>query len=222
MIINRYLQNIIQHPQFFKVCAVAGAVPSRDAIVNILHVLFNLHPTNTCQTTHVEPLVRIYRGTLSISDRKLLSIFQLFEVQRKSSVASLLSRWSSSPDVTSTTVLDAVHSLDAILVLRTCLNFPKWRRLEEQSTGSKSSHDIQLYDPIFLILIFAQMLSDTPPTSAFAWVELFRTNIVSLLIRSISSKDHRIREVAICQIAALWKCLEVCSALTMMSDLIAP
>lgn len=176
--------------------------------MNLLFVLFNLHPWNTCQPTHVDPLVRIYRGTLSISDRKLLSIFQLFEAQRKASVGSLLVRWSSSADIPSNNILDAVQNLDAIRVLRTCLTFPKWRRFEDQLQEGEHL-DIQIYDPVFLILIFTQMLADSPPDSAFAWVEVFRTNIVGLLIRSLSSKDGRIREVAIPQIAALWRYIEV-------------
>jgi nucleolar pre-ribosomal-associated protein 1 len=207
--VNRHLQTVIQHPQFFKFSATHGS-GSRDAIVELLYALFNLHPANTCQATHVEPLVRIYRGTLSPSDGKLLSIFRLFEMQRKASIASLLARWSPSAiQILSTSPLEAVQSLDPVLVLRTCLNFPRWRRLEEPLTGMASAHDKQLYDPVFLMLLFAQMFVDCPPSSAFAWVELFRTNIVSLMIKTLSSKCAAIRDVALCQIAVLWQHLEV-------------
>ncbi|KAJ7863151.1 ribosome 60S biogenesis N-terminal-domain-containing protein [Mycena olivaceomarginata] len=185
LVVNRYLQSIVQHPQFFKVCA-AGAqkTPLRNQIIHALHVLFNLHPANTCQVTHVQPLVRIYHGTASTADRKLLSIFQLFESERKVSVASLLGQWSATQE-----------SLDAILVLRTCLHFPKWRYA-------------QLYDPVFLVLIFAQAMAEKIPESAFGWIELFRTNIVSLLIRAMSAKDQQLRAVTRSQLAALWAHLE--------------
>ena len=205
---NRLLQNIIQHPHFFKFSAIHVSA-SRGAIVDLLHILFNLHPANTCQVTHVEPLVRIYRGTLSSADGQLLSIFRLFEAHRNASIASLLARWSPSANQASSTSLEAIQSVDPILVLRTWLNFPRWRRLEEPITEMASAHDAQLYDPLFLILLFAQMLAENPPSSAFAWVELFRTNIVSLLIKALSSKCGGIREVALNQIAALWQHLEV-------------
>lgn len=185
-----------------------GESVSRDAVVHLLNVLFNLHPANTCQPTHIEPLVRIYGGTLSASDLQLLSIFQLYEQQRKASVASLISQWSPSSNTISSNALDAIQNLDPIRVLRTCLIFPKWRRLEDQAE-MKHTCDAEIYDPVLLILIFARMLSDSPPDSAFAWVQLFRTNIASLLIRSMSSKDNRVRDVAYCQLAGLWKCLEV-------------
>ncbi|KAJ6584939.1 ribosome 60S biogenesis N-terminal-domain-containing protein [Mycena capillaripes] len=209
LIVNRYLQSIVQHPQFFKVCT-AGTIKIslRDQIIDALHILFNLHPANTCQITHVQPLVRIYHGTSSTSDRKLLSVFQLFETQRKVSVASLLGQWSATPDVPSTNILEAVQSLDAILVLRTCLHFPKWRCLADQTAFAENHRDAQLYDPVFLILIFAQAMAEKIPESAFGWIELFRTNIVSLLIRTLSAKDQHLREVARSQLAALWAHLE--------------
>ncbi|KAF7346277.1 hypothetical protein MSAN_01854900 [Mycena sanguinolenta] len=208
LIINRCIQSIVQHPQFFKVCAPAHKTPLRDQMIQALHILFNLHPANTCQITHIQPLVRIYHGTASTSDRKLLSIFQLFETQRKVSVASLLSQWSGTPEVPSSNILDAVQSLDAILVLRTCLHFPKWRSLADQTDYTENVRDAQLFDPVFLILIFAQAMAEKTPESAFGWIELFRTNIVSLLIRALSAKDQQLRELARSQLAALWAHLE--------------
>jgi nucleolar pre-ribosomal-associated protein 1 len=181
----------------------------RDDIVNLIHILFHLHPANTCQPSHVEPLVRIYGGTLSSADCKVLSIFHLFEVQRRAPITSLLTRWSSSGDTISSSSLEAIHSLDPIQVLRSCLMFPIWRRFENAAISSDISDSAQLYDPIFIILLFGCMLSEGPPTSAFGWVELFRTNVVCLLIRSMSSKDAVIRDMALIQIAGLWKCLKV-------------
>ncbi|KAJ7459833.1 ribosome 60S biogenesis N-terminal-domain-containing protein [Mycena latifolia] len=209
LVVNRYLQSIVQHPQFFKACAAGPhKTPLRDDVVQALHILFNLHPSNTCQVTHVQPLVRIYRGTSSSSDRKLLSIFQLFETQRKISVASLLGQWSAAPEVPSPNALEAVQSLDAILVLRTCLHFPKWRCLADQAAFVENSRDAQLYDPVFLILVFAQAMAEKIPETAFGWIELFRTNIVGLLIRALSAKDQNLRDAARSQLAALWAHLE--------------
>ncbi len=209
---NRYLQSILQHPQFPRLCAVSGDNETRDAIIDLLFALFNLHPSNTCQVTHVEPLVDIYRAMLSPSDLKLYSIFRLFEAERKLSVAALFSRWSTSPSAPSSSFLEAVQSLDPNIVMRTCLRFPNWRKLEEQLKTAIDNHDAQLYDPVFLILIFGNMISMNPPSTTIAWVEMFRTNIVSLLVRSLSSKDARMREIALCHLAALWKSLQVKSS----------
>ena len=181
----------------------------RDAVVELLLTLFNLHPNNTCQPSHVEPLVHIYGGTLSISDRQLLSIFQLFELQRKTSVAAIIGRWSASLDTTSSTFLEALQSLDSIRVLRTCLVYPTRRSFAEEVDDKGSLYDGQIYDPVFVMLLFGHTISHSPPGSALAWVELFRTNVVSLLIRALSSKDKNMRYVALCQIATLWKYLEV-------------
>lgn len=205
------MQNVIQHPHFHKLCTNNSpeVLLIRDAIIELLHSLFHLHPTNTCQITHVEPLVRVYHGTLSVSDLRILSILQLFETQRKLSVTSLLSRWSFISSSSSQSALEALQSLDPILVLRTCLNLPRWRCVEDQSALFICPQDAHLYDPVFIMLLFGQMLADQPPSSSFAWLELFRTNVISLFIRVLSSKDGRMRELALCQVTALWKQMEV-------------
>ncbi|KAI0938875.1 hypothetical protein AcW1_004074 [Taiwanofungus camphoratus] len=208
-VVNKHLQGIVQHPSLYDLCTTSSTngTSTRDSIIGILHVLFHLHPINTCQPTHVEPLCRVYGGSLSLPDRKLLSIFQLFEVTRKTSTATLLSHWSSIPHVTCSNGLEALGSLDPIRVFRTCLAFPDWRRLQDHDIEDHDN-DNQLYDPPFLVLIFAQMLSDGPPSSALSWVQLFRTNIVSLLIRCLSARDSCLREAALAQISALYRILQ--------------
>ncbi len=121
----------------------------------------------------------------------------------------LISRWSATLNTESETALEAIQSLDPIIVLRTCLNFPQWRRLEDQSTKVVDFNDTALYDPTFLMLLFSQMLTDQTPTSAFGWIELFRSNIVSLFIRALSAKDGQIRDLALCQIVGLWRKMQV-------------
>lgn len=208
------MQSIIQHPHFFRVCSSSSSDSSnlRETLIELLYRLFNLHPTNTCQVTHIEPLIKVYRGTLANSDLRILAIFQLFEGQKKLSVAPLLGRWSGTSNITSHTALEALQSLDSVIVLRTCLNFPRWRRLSDQSETIVDAEGYVLYDPIFLMLMFSQIISDQPPSSAFGWIELFRTNVVSLFIRALSSRDGHIRDLALCQIVALWKHMEVSSS----------
>jgi len=217
VLVNRHLQGIIQHPHFFKYCTAIAEESSfnREALIELLHTLFNLYPNNTCQITHIEPLIRIYRGTASPSDIRVLSIFQLFEGQRKLSVAPLLARWSATPATPSTSALEALLSLDPAVVLKTCLNFPQWRHVESQFKFKIQATSSTVYDPVFLMLLFGQMITEQPPDSPFAWVETFRTNVVSLLIRSLSAKDGQIRELALCQLVALWRQMEVNSTISL-------
>ena len=60
-------------------------------------------------------------------------------------------------------------------------------------------------DPVFVVLFLGWTLADQPSSSSFAWLALFRTNVISLCIRVLSSKDGRMLELASCQLAALWK-----------------
>ncbi|KAI5834791.1 hypothetical protein K523DRAFT_368872 [Schizophyllum commune Tattone D] len=205
-VVNRNIQAIVQNAKFTR--AASTSSPSREPLIHLLYTLFQLHPTNTCQISHVEPLLQVYGGTLSGSDRRILAIFQLFEAERSTPITSLISRWSSAGDSASQTALDAVQSLDPILVLRTCLNYPKWRDLSTPVEHRAEAWEEPLYDPIYLVLLFAQMILECPPTTTLAWVEVFRTNIVSLMIRMMSAREGEVRELAVNQLASLWLCLE--------------
>ncbi|KIY45257.1 hypothetical protein FISHEDRAFT_49590 [Fistulina hepatica ATCC 64428] len=202
LVVNRFLQSIVQSPTFPKIGLLDGK--AREALVSLLHVLFHLHPANTCQVTHVLPLVSVYQASLSSPDLKLLSIFQLFENQKTTSVGSIFSQWSSRQGITSSSSLDALQSLDPAVLFRTCLHFPKWREFGSSSSLDADKRAKHVYDPVFVLSLFSQALEDGLSTNALTLVELFRTNIISLFVRALSSRDLAVRTVAITHLAALW------------------
>lgn len=206
--VNRFLQTVVQHVKFYYygVATSSAGTPPRESIISFLHVLFHLYPNNTCQPSHIEPLRRIYGGSLEISDLRILSIFQLFEITRRTSVASLLRTWSSRSDVASDNALEALLSLDPGRVLKTCLEFPDWRTLSSDADEPLVSSG-PLYDPIFILLLLSQ--TEKPPASALVWVQFFRTNVASLVLRSLSANDLQLREIAWGQVASLFRALEV-------------
>ncbi|KAH6899471.1 ribosome 60S biogenesis N-terminal-domain-containing protein [Coprinopsis sp. MPI-PUGE-AT-0042] len=215
--VNRYLQAIVQHPRFYKVFSLPSSATHSawDAITSLLYTIFHLHPSNTCQVSHVEPLVRVYRGTLSPSDQRITSIFHLFERQRKLSVTALLSKWSnpqtSSPtQSSSSTSLEALQTLDPAFVLRTALAYPYWRNVDEVGIPSDAQvQEEQVYDPVFICLLFGHVLSESPPSGNIGWIELFRTNVVGVLVRSMSSRFASIRKLALSLLAGVWKSVQV-------------
>ncbi|KAG2153453.1 ribosome 60S biogenesis N-terminal-domain-containing protein [Suillus bovinus] len=208
VVVNRALQNILQHPQFIKLCGSKES-SGRDLIIRFIAALFRLHPNNTCQPSHVIPLMRIYGGTISASDRNLLNIFRLFEAERLTPISSIFAKWSPSPDISVSSQLDAVQNLDPIRMLRTCHVFPIWRRMSDEQEDEKVGLDEQVYDPLFVTLLVAQMLTHRPPTSSLEWVQTFRSNVFSLLIRCLSAKDERIREASLGLLARVWKSVEL-------------
>jgi nucleolar pre-ribosomal-associated protein 1 len=208
VVVNRALQNVLQHPQFFKLCGSEES-SQRDLIIRFIAALFRLHPTNTCQPSHVIPLMRIYGGTISASDRNLLNIFRLYEAEKLTPISSILTKWSPSPGISMSSQLDAVQNMDPIRMLRTCHVFPIWRRMSDEQEDEKVGLDEQVYDPLFVILLVAQMLAHHPPTSSLEWVQTFRSNVFSLLIRCLSAKDEKIREASLGLLARVWKSVEV-------------
>lgn len=191
--------------------------------MKLIYTIFTKYPTNTCQPSHVIPLTSLYSGTLGEADRRCLRIFQLFESQRKISIASLFSVWSYSPNNISHNCLDAITSLDSARVLHTCLEYPMWCSVNaEADIAVRWSGKEKLYDPVFLLLLFAQTLMDDVLKSAMSWVELFRTNIVSLIIRMLSSRDGQLRQLALIQITSLWTLVKVCFSTTPASVYLIP
>lgn len=148
---------------------------------------------------------------MSSPDRRLLSIMRLFELEKRTSLSVFFSRWSPSPDVTASDALEVVQNFDPVYMLRTCLAFPSWRRFGEEKNMRDSPADGSMYDPLMVIVLSAQMLVECPPITPLGWVKVFRSNIVSFLVRCLSSKDPNIRETALCQIASLWESVQVSS-----------
>jgi nucleolar pre-ribosomal-associated protein 1 len=180
---------------------------SRDSIIHLIHTLFLKHPTNTCQPSHVLPLSPIYGGTLSVADRRLLNIFSLLEGTRKTSAASLLTCSTSGSD----DPLDVLLNLNPASVFRACLFFPSWRKLDDLRHHLGTTHplDARICDPAFVVLLVAHVLATRRPFSTAQWVQLFRTNVVSLLIRSLSSRNGLLRDTCVAQISAIVGALQV-------------
>lgn len=208
VVVNRALQNILQHPQFLKLCGSEES-SRRDFIIRFIVALFRLHPTNTCQPSHVIPLMHIYGGTISASDRNLLNIFRLYETEKRTPISSILAKWSPSPGISVSSQLDAVQNMDPIRMLRTCHVFPIWRRMSDEQEDENVGLDEQVYDPLFVTLLVAQMLAHHPPASSLEWVQTFRSNVFSLLIRCLSAKDEKFREASLGLLARVWKSVEV-------------
>ncbi|KAF8548697.1 hypothetical protein OG21DRAFT_1489160 [Imleria badia] len=209
VVVNRLLQNVLQHQHFVAVCGKHGTSSQRNQVTRLLDVLFRLHPPNSCQPSHIEPLFQVYGGTMSSPDRRLFSIMRLFEAEKCTSLSAFFSRWSPSPDATVSDALEVVQNFDPIYVLRTCLAFPLWRRFGEEKGWGDGPADDSMYDPLVVIGLSAQMLVECPPITPLGWVKVFRSNVVSLLIRCLSSKDPNICETALCQIASLLEIVQL-------------
>ncbi|KAI0052681.1 hypothetical protein FA95DRAFT_1483272 [Auriscalpium vulgare] len=201
LIINRHLQSIVQHPSFHK--QTAPSAPTKDDLIELVSLLFHRHPVNTCQPTHIQPLAQIYCGSLSRSDRTLLRLFRLYEETKKVSIASLLTKNSSDAAVDAR---QSIGNLDSNRVFRTCLAFPTRRSLDPDK--DLDTGDQHVYDPVFVVLLSAQMLAICRPSSALEWVQFFRSNTVSLLIRCLSSADNILRDLSLAQLATVASALQ--------------
>ncbi|KIK33345.1 hypothetical protein CY34DRAFT_18428 [Suillus luteus UH-Slu-Lm8-n1] len=79
----------------------------------------------------------------------------------------------------------------------------------DRNEDKKVGLDDQVYHPLFVILLVAQMFAHRPPASSLEWVQTSRSNVFSLLIRCLSVKDEKIREASLGLLARAWKSVEL-------------
>lgn len=187
----------------------SAEIPSRNALVKLLYTLFCSRPANTCQDTHMPPLVSLYGGTMSLADRQLLKIFRLFEHQRKISTVSLLSTWSGSSSAVVSNCFEAINTMDSTKLFKTALRFPlSYAFIVDASSPVESLND-HIYDPVFVLLLLSQLVAEGFPTSSLTLLEFFKTNIICVSVRALSSSDAYFRQIARIQLNCIQKLLLV-------------
>jgi nucleolar pre-ribosomal-associated protein 1 len=155
-----------------------------------------MHPSNTYQPSHIAPLAKIYGGTLESGDLLLFALFETFEVHRPLSVAPAFYHWHAGFTGTSSTLLDALTSLNPGLVMKTCTSFS----FDSLSRGSSACYEVdpREHDPRFLVALMASVLaSDVSRLTHLDWVNVLRTNVASLALRALASRDKQLRESAL-------------------------
>ncbi|WWC58327.1 uncharacterized protein I303_100867 [Kwoniella dejecticola CBS 10117] len=195
--IRQQLQALLASPAYNRCIDSACPTSTRLGYITLLHTLFAASTYVSCQPNFIEPLVLLYRGTLSKSDRLVLNMFQLFEGYRKLSVSSVLKFWSASGIVGSgNRAFDALTSLDPQKVFATCQAYPLRRTLRGTGQSDKKSGDDEsLYDPVFVMSLLTYTMSEGNLTG-LDWVEILRSNVLGLTVCGLASRDKEVRAVA--------------------------
>ena len=203
---NRILQAVLHSEAFSD---AASNPDSRDALVNAVHAIFYLHPSNTCQPSHIAPLISVYRGTLDTSDLKILSLFQLFERERRYSCASIVARWPGTTNLGSSGALNALTSLEAARVIRLFTTWPIWRgpRVCEPPKGDATCDG--LYDPVFILLLLGQVLADDKSITPLDLIRIFRSNAPCVVALGLCSKHEDMRKLSWAILGGLVASIEV-------------
>ncbi|KAK8861738.1 hypothetical protein IAR55_002561 [Kwoniella newhampshirensis] len=196
-VIRQQLQALLTSPVYSK-CTTPTCPPTlRLTFVSLLYALFSASTYVSCQPNFIEPLILLYRGTLSEPDRKILHLFQLFEGYRKVSVASVLKYWSATGVLASgERAWDALNSLEPQKVFATCQAYSLRRPLRSWGmTESDPEAGENLYDPVFIMNLLAGTMGEGRITG-LDWVEILRSNVLGLTICGLSSRDKEVRQLA--------------------------
>ncbi|WVQ84141.1 hypothetical protein IAT38_006288 [Cryptococcus sp. DSM 104549] len=181
-------------------CTITSPPPPpslRQTFTRLLHALFSASTYVSCSSpAFIEPLLALYRGTLSEADRRVLHMFQLFEGYRKVSVASVMRYWSANGVMGGGgKSFDALTSLDAGKVFATCQAYPLRRTLRGWGHPSEDPEEgSEVYDPVFVMGLFIASMHEG--MRGLDWVELLRSNVLGLTVCGLASRDVEVRSVA--------------------------
>lgn len=191
--VRQHLQALLSSPALITLSETTSTPEARLPFVQLYSALFTASTYVSCQPNFVEPLVPLYRGTMSEADLVILDMFQLFESVRRVSIASVLRSWSSSGLTGTDKAFDAFTSLDPGKVNNTCASFPLRRSLGAGVPAS--DHNDRIYDPVFVLALFGATLMEKDLTG-LEWVEVMRSGGLGIVVSALSSRDQRLREYA--------------------------
>ncbi|CUA66956.1 Protein furry homolog-like [Rhizoctonia solani] len=193
MNVNKLLQSILHHSSFTSLCQTASEL--EDGPVSLLCSLFRKHPSSTCHPSHIIPLVHIYRGTLSRQDTQILFIFHLFEKSRQISVSEIMKNWTPEPSHPQPKdFLGTVCNFDPATMFRACTSFPQ-RRDPQIMDSAVEDERSDIYDPNFVLPLLVTLMASDEPVTSMQWVDLCRTNVLSLAVSAVSSKRPAMRQL---------------------------
>lgn len=202
MIVRQDLQLLLNTERLNKSMQL-DPVAARRSVAKLALALFNSSPYSACQASFIEPLIRLYKGTLDPADIDLMDICGLYERYKRQSLSkAIVALWTPQLNMAADendTALDAIKQLDPRNVFATCIAF---ERKEDQSD---SSH---LYDSRFVLSLTAACLREAPLTG-LQWVEILRSNVLALAACSLSSKSAEQRTIAGTVLAAAVEMVQV-------------
>lgn len=180
---------------------VLGNPLIRSQVIETIHSCV-LKDKNILTMAMIADLVSLYKGSLSREDRQIMQILQLYEQNRGLSLLELLkSHWSPSKEqinVDPTTKL--VWRMDEKRAFETCLRFPRGRGMQNIIHHGYEDTEIEslasIYDPIFVLATFGSFLADSDPLTGLSWIDLLRSNILSVVCCCLSSKCGDMRSLS--------------------------
>lgn len=193
--VRQHLQEMFSSPEYTKFSGPSASHEAKTLFITLLHSLFHASTYVSCQPNFVEPLLPLYRGTMSLPDRLILDLLQTFEGVRRISVASILRRWSSSGLPGSGRTLDALTSLEPAKIMLTCTAFPLRYSLGGPVDQIASTSKEAMYDPVFVMSLFGAVLAEKG-LSGLEWVEVLRSGVLGVVVCALSSRDQGMRDLA--------------------------
>lgn len=174
-----------------------GDVQTSKQVVKMVFEAVRADDSFASKPSLTSPLIKLYQGSLSQTDRMIMDILRRFESTTKTSALSLLQYWNlSSTEPTSEVDLGILSRMDPHRLYETSVKFPR-RRGYEDSRASGYANEVDedslqeaVYDPLFVLAVVGGLLADVggnQSLSGLQWLELVRTNALGVVACCLSS-----------------------------------
>ena len=126
------------------------------------------------------------------------------------STLAILSKWRPDSSLAQPKdLLEAICNLDPIVVFRACTSFPQRRDPQYTELPETEESRSDIYDPIYVLSLLAALMVSDEPITNMQWVDLCRTNVLSLAVSSLSSKRSAMRQLGFASLVTAYARLPV-------------
>lgn len=190
---------ICTHSKFTLVTAKIGDKESELSTIAILDfvrfIMFD-SPSSCFQISHLDWLVKVYKGTTSRVDRIVLTVLAGYEREAGLSVLDqVLKQWSKDTEDG-----DLTSVIDATRMIQTLTEYPVDQDIEDIFNHDAEfvvrSRDYPLYDIAF-ILPFTTALLEKVEQQQVDLLLLIQSNLVGLAVMALSSTSEKTRRASV-------------------------
>ena len=159
-------------------------------IISFIRKIMESDPMNCCQVKHLEKLIPLYGGLFKASDRILLFIFGLYEVNLGISALEWIRRnWIDRGNG------DILLGFDSSRMIQSVMDYPSNYNIEDVLVESFAPNfvkkDYYLYDISFLVPFAASLVFDLiTPVDLYLF---FKSNLFSIIVMGLSNTCEKTR-----------------------------
>ncbi|GAA6043934.1 hypothetical protein JCM8097_000909 [Rhodosporidiobolus ruineniae] len=206
--VSRHLNEIFASSAFISYASAplaAETATETSAVLSLVLALASSSASAAANSRAAERLIPFYRGTLSATDRALLSLFQRVELASGQSVSPVLRQWNPSTSAdAAATLLDGTRVATLGASSKPFVRRSWSRAFASTRQVYSAEDDAKTYDPRFL-LAFVGALAVEDEMKPQEWTTLLESGALGTVVASLTASEPSARLMARATLSTLLK-----------------